>query len=212
MAQNFVGADRDQAFLLPPSLRDWLPENHSAWWVVDAVQQMDVAPFYARYRADGHGRPTYDPAVLVAVLLYAYAIGERSAHKIERRYIEDIALRVLAGNLTPDHVTVCRFRSEHQDALAGLSGQVLPLCAKEGMVFVGTIAVDSTRVVANASRDPTVDHEQLGPTPRRHAAPRPATHSPWSRFQRYRELATARARNETMWLGAERSPKHPREA
>ena len=161
MAQNFVGADRDQVFLLPPSLRDWLPEDHLAWWVIDAVAAMDLAAFYARYRADGHGRPAYDPAVLVAVLLYAYAIGERSARRIERRCVEDVAFRVLAGNLAPDHVTICRFRAEHQDALAGLFGQVLGLCARAGMVQVGTLAVDGTRVAANASRDASVDYEQL---------------------------------------------------
>jgi transposase len=164
MAQNFVGADRDQVFLLPPSLRDWLPEDHLAWWVIDAVAEMDLAAFYARYRADGHGRAAYDPAVVVAILLYAYAIGERSARRIERRCVEDIAFRVLAGNLTPDHVTICRFRQEHQDALAGLFGQVLGLCAKAGMVSVGTIAVDGTRMAANASRDATVDYEQLART------------------------------------------------
>ena len=164
MGQNFVGADRDQVFLLPPSLRDWLPEDHLAWWVIDAVADMDLSVFYARYRADGHGRAAYDPAVLVAVLLYAYAIGERSGRRIERRCVEDIAFRVLAGNLTPDHVTICRFRQEHQDALAGLFGQVLALCAKAGMVSVGTVAVDGTRVAANASRDATVDYEQLART------------------------------------------------
>ncbi len=161
MPQNFVGAERDQVFLLPPSLRDWLPEDHLAWWVIDAVAEMDLAAFYARYRADGHGRAAYDPAVMVAVLLYGYAIGERSGRRIERRCVEDVAFRVLAGNLAPDHVTICRFRSEHQDALAGLFGQVLTLCAKAGMVSVGTIAVDGTRMAANASRDATVDYEQL---------------------------------------------------
>jgi transposase len=140
MGQNFVGADRDQVFLLPPSLRDWLPEDHLAWWVIDAVADMDLSGFYARYRVDGHGRPAYDPAVLVAVLLYAYAIGERSGRRIERRCVEDIAFRVLAGNLTPDHVTICRFRQQHQDGLAGLFGQVLALCAKAGMLSVGTVA------------------------------------------------------------------------
>ncbi len=164
MAQNFVGADRDQVFLLPPSLRDWLADDHLAWWVIDAVAEMDLAAFHARYRADGHGRPAYDPAVMVAVLLYAYAVGERSGRRIERRCVEDVAFRVLAGNLAPDHVTICRFRSEHQDALAGLFGQVLTLCAKAGMVSVGTIAVDGTRIAANASRDATVDYEQLART------------------------------------------------
>jgi transposase len=164
MPQNFVGADRDQVFLVPPSLRDWLPEDHLAWWVIDAVAEMDLAAFYGRYRADGHGRAAYDPAVMVAVLLYAYAVGERSARRIERRCVEDVAFRVLAGNLSPDHVTICRFRQAHQDALAGLFGEVLSLCARAGMVSVGTIAVDGTRIAANASRDATVDYEQLART------------------------------------------------
>lgn len=164
MAQNFVGADRDQGFLLPPSLRDWLPADHLAWWVIDAVAEIDLSAFYVRYRTDGHGRPAYDPAVLVAVLLYAYAVGERSARRIEKRCVEDVAFRVLAGNLSPDHVTICRFRQQHQDAIAGLFGQVLRLCAKAGMVSVGTIAVDGTRIAANASRDATVDYEQLART------------------------------------------------
>jgi hypothetical protein len=94
-------------------------------------------------------------------LLYAYALGERSARQIERRCCEDVAYRVLAGNLAPDHVTICRFRCEHQDALAGLFGEVLVLCARAGMVRVGTVAVDGTRVAANASRDATVDYEQF---------------------------------------------------
>ena len=125
---------------------------------------MDLAAFYARYRADGHGRPAYDPAVLVAVLLYAYAMGERSARRIERRCVEDVALRVLAGNLAPDHVTICRFRLEHQDALAGLFGQVLGLCARAGMVQVGILAVDGAGDAANASRHASVDYEQLART------------------------------------------------
>lgn len=97
----------------------------------------------------------------MAVLLYSYAVGERSARRVERRCVEDVAFRVLAGNLAPDHVTICRFRSEHQDAIAGLFGQVLALCAKAGMVSVGTIAVDGTRMAANASRDATVGYERL---------------------------------------------------
>jgi transposase len=97
MAQNFVCADRDQVFLLPPSLREWLPRDHLAWWVIDAVAEMNLTAFYSRYRADGHGRPAYDPAVLVAVLLYAYAVGERSARRIERRCVEDVAFGCWLG-------------------------------------------------------------------------------------------------------------------
>jgi transposase len=161
MAQNFIAVDRDQAFLMPPSVRDWLPENHLAWYVLDAVAEMDLAAFYARYRPDGWGRPAYDPSLMVALILYSYARGERSSRGIERKCVEDVAYRVIASNLVPDHVTINRFRSEHQDSLAGLFGDVLTLCARAGMVRVGTVAVDGTRMAANASKEQTVDYGQL---------------------------------------------------
>lgn len=161
MAQNFIAVDRDQVFLMPPSLREWLPEGHLAWYVLDAVAEMDLSAFYGRYREDGWGRPAYEPAMMVALLLYSYARGERSSRGIERRCVEDVAYRVIAANLVPDHVTINRFRLEHQDALAELFGDVLKLCARAGMVKVGTIAVDGTRMAANASKEQTVDYEQL---------------------------------------------------
>jgi transposase len=95
MAQNFIGCDREQELLLPPSLREWLPEGHLAWFVIDAVAEFDLGAFYAGYRADGHGRAAHDPAMMVALLLYAYAIGERSSRRIERRCMEDVATRVI---------------------------------------------------------------------------------------------------------------------
>jgi transposase len=146
---------------MPPSLQGWLPEGHLAWCVLDAVAEMDLSAFYARYRVDGHGRPAYEPSMMVALILYSYSKGERSSRGIERECSEDVAYRVISANLVPDHVTINRFRSEHQDALAGLFGQVLRLCARAGMVRVGTIAVDGTRVAANASMDSNVDYEQL---------------------------------------------------
>src|SRR5918911_3694289 len=109
MAQNFLAADREQAFLLPPDVREWLPEGHFAWFVIDAVAQMDLAAFYGVYRQDGHGRAAFDPAVMVAVLLYAYARGVRSSRAIERACEEDVAFRVLAANQKPDHATLARF-------------------------------------------------------------------------------------------------------
>ena len=161
MAQNFIAVDRDQAFLMAPSVRDWLPENHLAWYVLDAVAEMDLSAFYARYRPDGWGRPAYDPSLMVPLILYSYARGERSSRGIERKCLEDVTYRVIASNLVPDHVTINRFRSEHQDALAGLFGDVLTLCARAGMVRVGTVAVDGTRMAANASKEQTVDYGQL---------------------------------------------------
>src|ERR687888_1166385 len=151
MAYNFLGGDRDQSFLLPPDLRDWLPAGHLAWFILDVVDQLDLAPFYRAHRDDGHGHPAYDPKALLGVLLYAYAIGVRSSRQIERRCREDLAFRVLAGNQTPDHVTIARFRVRHEHALAGFLVQSLRLCAAAGMVRVGTVALDGTKLAGNAA-------------------------------------------------------------
>ena len=151
MGQNFIVADRDQVLLLPPDLRSWLPDGHLALFVIDAVEELDLAAFYGAYRWDGRGRPAYDPAVMVALVLYAYAKGVRSAREIERRCVEDVAFRVLAASLAPDHATIARFRAQHEQALGELFGQVLGLCAQAGMVRAGVVAVDSTKLEANAS-------------------------------------------------------------
>src|SRR6266508_1772734 len=151
MAYNFLPSDRDQAFLLPPDLRDWLPQEHLAWFVLDVVDQLDLASFYRAHRDDGHGHPAYDPKTLLGVLLYAYAIGVRSSRQIQRRCTEDLAFRVLAGNQIPDHVTIARFRVRHEHALAGFLVQSLRLCAAAGMVRVGTVALDGTKLAGNAS-------------------------------------------------------------
>src|SRR3982751_2783728 len=161
MAQNFIACDREQELLLPPSLREWLPEGHLAWFVIDAVVQLDLSAFYAAYRADGHGRAAHDPAMMVAVLLYAYAIGERSSRRIERRCVEDVATRVICANQAPDHTTIARFRQRHEAALAGLFGEVLALCAEAGLGSVGWIAIDGTKVHANASQHANRDYERL---------------------------------------------------
>jgi transposase len=161
MGQNFIGCDREQELLLPPSLREWLPEDHLAWFMIDAVAEMDLGAFYAAYRADGHGRAAHDPAMMVALLLYVYAIGERSSRRIERRCLEDVATRVICANQTPDHTTIARFRQRHEAALAGLFGEVLALCAHAGLVEVGIVAVDGTKVHANASQHATRDYERI---------------------------------------------------
>jgi transposase len=151
MAYNFLRGDPDQPFLLPPDLRDWLPADHLAWFVRDVVGQLDLGPFLAAYRADGHGHPAYHPTMLLGVLLYGYAVGVRSSRQIQRRCTEDLAFRVLAGNQLPDHVTIARFRVRHQQALAGFLVESLKLCAAAGMVKVGVVALDGTKVVANAA-------------------------------------------------------------
>jgi transposase len=161
MAQSFIACDREQAFLMPPDVREWLPGGHMAWFVLDAVAAIDLTAFYAVYREDGRSRPAYEPSMMVALLLYAYARGVRSARAIERACEEDVAYRVIAAHQKPDHATVARFVERHERALAGLFGSVLGLCAQAGLVKVGVVAIDGTKVQANASRDATRDYEQI---------------------------------------------------
>ena len=153
MGYNFVTADRDQAFLMPPSMRDWLPEGHLAWFVLDVVSELDLTEFLAAYRVDGRGGAAYDPAMILAIWLYAYCVGEPSTRRIERRCVEDVAFRVLAGNHLPDHSTLSRFRKFHADALVGLFAQILRLCHEAGLVDLSLLALDGTKVTANAARD-----------------------------------------------------------
>ncbi len=151
MAQNFLPCDREQELLLPPSLREWLPDDHLAWFVVDAVEALDLGAFSADYRHDGWGRAAHEPSMMVALLLYAYAVGERSSRAIERRCAEDVAFRVVCANATPDHATIARFRARHERALADTFTQVLRLCAKAGLASVGLVALDGTLVAGNAA-------------------------------------------------------------
>lgn len=161
MPQNFIACDRDQQFLMPPSLLDWVSEDHLVWSVLGAVEELDLSAFYADYRADGHGRPAFDPAMMVALLLYAYARGNRSSRGIERECREDVAYRVICANLVPDHSTIAEFRCRHESALAELFSSVLSLCRKAGLVTVGVIAIDGTKVSANAARDANASYERV---------------------------------------------------
>jgi transposase len=113
MPQSFIACDREQSFLMPPDVRDWLAEGHLAWFVIDAVGAMNLDAFYAVYRADGRSRPAYEPSMMVALLLYAYARGVRSARVIERACEEDVAFRVIAAQQRPDHATIARFIERH---------------------------------------------------------------------------------------------------
>lgn len=153
MGYNFRPVEREQAFLLPPSLRDWLPEDDLAWLVLDAVAEMDLGPIYGRYRRDGWGAAAFDPGMMTALLLYAYASGERSSRRIEARCHRDIAYRVITANQTPDHATIARFRVEHEAALGHLFGEVLRLCAAAGLTQIGLVAIDGTKLAADASED-----------------------------------------------------------
>jgi transposase len=151
VAVNVRAGDLDQLLLMPPSVRDWLREDHLAFFVIDVVAELDLAEFYRCYRDDGRGGAVYDPAAMLAVLIYAYCTGERSSRRIERRLVEDVAYRVVAANQSPDHATLARFRRRHQDAIAGLFGQVLALCVRAGLVNAGLVAIDGTKIAADAS-------------------------------------------------------------
>src|SRR5918994_4193717 len=161
MAANFIECGREQGFLMPPSLRDWVPEDHLVWTVLGAVEEMDLAGFYADYRSDGHGRPAYDPRMMVALLLYAYAKGNRSSRGIERECQEDVAYRVICANRVPDHSTIAEFRRRHEAALAEVFTAVLWLCRRAGLVRVGVVAIDGTKVHANASRTANRSYERI---------------------------------------------------
>ena len=151
MAYNLLLCDREQDYLMPPSLREWLAEGDLAWFIVDAVEQVELSEFYAGYRIDGWGAAAYDPAMMVAVLLYAYCLGIRSSRKIARALERDVGFRVVAANQQPDFRTICRFRAQHEEALERLFVEVLRLCREAGLVKVGVVALDGTKVAANAA-------------------------------------------------------------
>src|SRR3954452_13998640 len=116
MGQRFVVCDREQSFLMPPDVREWLPPRHLAWFVIDAVAEMDLEAFYVAYRVVGRSRPRYDPAMMVAVLLYAYERGIRSSRVIEPACVEDVAFRLLAAQRCPDHATPASFVERYENA------------------------------------------------------------------------------------------------
>src|ERR687893_2853005 len=161
MGARFIGCDREQVFLMPPSLRDWVPEGHLVWTVLDAVAELDLSPVYADYRDDGRGRPAYEPSMMVALLVYAYARGNRSSRGIERACIEDVAYRVVTGNLAPDHSTIAEFRCRHEQPLGEVFSGVLGLCARAGLASVGVVAIDGTKMSANAAINANRDFGQI---------------------------------------------------
>jgi len=151
MAYNLIECNREQMYLIPVSLRDWLPEGHLAWFMLDAVEAIDLTKFYLKYRSDGWGRAAYDPQMMVSLLLYAYCLGVRSSRQIEGACEVNVAFRVITGNLKPDYSTICRFRSENERELGVLFTEVLRLCAEVGLVKAGVVALDGTKVKANGS-------------------------------------------------------------
>ena len=151
MPQNFLPVERDQLMMLPVDVRDWLGEDDLVWHVLEVVGGLDLSAFYARYRSNGQGAAAFDPAMMVALVVYAQAVGVRSSRSIERACTRDAGFKVVTGMGAPDHSTITRFIKDHQQALTGLFAQVLRLCHAAGMTRVGVIAVDGTKIAANAS-------------------------------------------------------------
>lgn len=151
MAFDYLSVDRDQQFLLPPSMREWLPEGHLVWFVLDVVARVDTSRLHARHPRRGVGRRAYDPDMLLALLVYAYCTGQRSSRQIERLCEVDVAYRVISANRAPDHTTIARFRQDHQAEAVQLFTDVLMLCAECGLVSVGVVAVDGTKIAGSAS-------------------------------------------------------------
>ena len=151
MAYNFLPCDRNQSYLLPPSLTDWLPQDHLAWFVLDAVEQIDLRLFYKKYRTDGVGNSAFNPSMMVGLLLYSYCTGERSSRQIEKSCQTDVAYRVITANQSPDHSTISRFRKSNESHLKNLFLELLRLCAEAGLVKLGKVSLDGTKIKANAS-------------------------------------------------------------
>ena len=161
MARGFRSVDRDQQFLLPVDMREWLAEDHVVWVLLEVVEHLDLSGVEARYALGGAGRRAWDPRMMLALLIYSYADGIRSSRQIERLCRTDVAMRVICGMQVPDHTAIARFRQVHQDSVRELFTQVLLICAKAGLGRLGTIAIDGTKICADASRGATCRREWL---------------------------------------------------
>src|SRR5438067_11229339 len=161
MSQNFIACDRGQRLLMPPDLSEWVPDDHVVWSILGAVDQLDLSAFYGVYRENGQGRAAYEPSMMVALLLYAYARGNRSSRGIERECREDVVYKLITAMGVPDHSTIAEFRRRHERALGELFSEVLALCDEAGLVEVGVISIDGTKIRAGASRGAKRTYEKL---------------------------------------------------
>lgn len=162
MSKSFRTCDLDQPFLLPPSLQDWLPENHLARFIAELVVELDLSKIYGFYgRRDGRGKAAYHPVMMVRLLLYGYCVGVMSSRRMERASYEDVAVRYLCADQHPDHDTIAAFRQQHLPVLAQLFTQVLQLCDKAGLVKLGHVAIDGTKLQANASKHKAMSYERM---------------------------------------------------
>lgn len=153
MAKTYRRVDRDQEFLLPPDMREWLPQEHLVWFLIAAVERMDTSSFHTKARLGGVGRRGYDPDMLLTLFVYAMAQGQSSSRQIERLCHTDVAFRVICAQDVPDHTVLARFRQKHEEALVGLLTESLVLAAELGMLTLGVVALDGTKIAANASKD-----------------------------------------------------------
>lgn len=168
MSKQFRDCNLNQRLLLPPSLEDWLPEGHLARFVAEVVEALDLSAIYATYEeGDGRGMAAYDPRMMVRLLIYGYCRGVASSRRIERATYEDVAFRYLAVDQHPDHATIAAFRKEHLTELSQLFVQVLRLCQQAGLVKLGHVALDGTKVKANASKHKAMSYERMGETEKR---------------------------------------------
>ena len=162
MSKNFRTCDLDQPFLLPPSLQDWLPESHLARFIAELVPGLDLSKIYGFYgRRDGRGKAAYHPVMMVRVLVYGYCVGVMSSRRVERASYDDIAFRYLCADQHPDHDTIAAFRQQHLPVLAQLFTQNLQLCNKAGLVKLGHVAIDGTKVQANASKHKAMSYDRM---------------------------------------------------
>ena len=161
MSKSYRRYEPDQQLLLPQALQEWLPEDHLAYFISDIVEQLDLSEITARYERESRGGPPYHPQMMVKVLLYGYCVGVASSRRIGQRLHEDIAFRVLAANNTPDFRTISDFRKDNLEALSGLFVQVLALCRRTGLVKLGHVALDGTKVRASASKHKAMSYGRM---------------------------------------------------
>ena len=167
MGKRFRTDNLDQTLLFPPSLHDWLPEGHLARFIADVTEELDLGSIYRSYEGDGRGKAAYQPLMMLRVLLYGYCRGVASSRKIEQATYEDVAFRFLSADTHPDHDTIAAFRRRHLEALGGLFVQVLRLCQKAGLVKLGHVAIDGTKIKANASKHKAMSYDRMSETEER---------------------------------------------
>jgi transposase len=158
---RFRPYEPDQLFLLPPDLKQWLPEDDLVYFIIDVVNELNLDPIYELYDASKGGQPPYNPRMMVGLLLYAYCMGMPSSRKIEQASYHSIPFRVLTANQHPDHDTIADFRSRHLKALSALFTEVLLLCRQAGLVKLGHVALDGTKVRANASKHKAMSYRRM---------------------------------------------------